>query len=120
MWLRHFDFILILNRTNFRIFSREIICFIISDDPSSCRITRRGSVGRVWPYFGGDTLESEVGWGRGEGDMGFRFVIEIGPEDLARGLAMGWGEKGVTVRDSTYDSGLIWGVAPFAEMGKRQ
>lgn len=77
-------------------------------------------MGRLLPYSGGETLESGVGWGRGEGEVGFRFVIEIGPEDLARGLAMGWGEQGVTVKDSAYAFGLIWGVAPFAKMGKRQ
>lgn len=45
--------------------------------------------------------------------MSFRYVREIGPEicyrDLAHGLAMGWGEQGVTVKGSAYVFGLIWG-----------
>lgn len=71
MWLRNFDFILTLNRTSFRIFSREMrICFILSDDPSGCRITRRGLWGGYCRTLE-KRLESGVGWGRGEGEVGF-------------------------------------------------
>lgn len=71
VWLRNFDFILTLNRTSFRIFSREMrICFILSDDPSSCRITRRGLWGGCCCTLE-ERFESGVGWGRGEGEVSF-------------------------------------------------
>lgn len=73
MWLRNFDFILTLNRTSFRIFSREMrICFILSDAPSDCRRMRRGLWGGCCHTLG-ERLWSQK-WA-GQGRRGREFPI---------------------------------------------
>lgn len=42
-----------------------------------------------------------------DGKEEFQYILEVGPEEHAIGLAMGWGEEMMTIKDNSYVFGLI-------------